>query len=251
MRVAVLLIACLALDVTAARAQLVEETVRQEALKHYRAGQELLMAEQWQRAADEFMDAIDLDPLLTLAHYGLGQAYMGLKQYRSAVRAFSGCREAFRQLHLLAASNKLAVERRQDDEIRELNDTLSAMQSPRIKSSNPLTVSRMEDRIRELQKTRNQGLIATQEFQSPSEVSLALGSAYFRAGDLAQAETSYVAAINVNPRMGEAHNNLAVIYMITGRLNEAEKEVQLAEQAGFRVNPMFKDDLRKRRGQSD
>jgi Flp pilus assembly protein TadD len=88
-----------------------------------------------------------------------------------------------------------------------------------------------------------------QEFRTPSEVSLAIGSAYFRAGDLGEAETAYLAAISVNPRMGEAHNNLAVIYMINGRLDEAENEVRLAEQSGFRVNPMFKDDLKKRRGQ--
>lgn len=250
MRLAILLIACLALTTPSAQAQLVDESVRQEALRHYRAGAELLTAEQWQRAADEFMEAIDLDPLLTLAHYGLGQAYMGLKEYRSAVRAFSGCREAFRQLHSLAASNKLAVERRQDEEIRELNDTLLAMQSSRIKSVNPVTVNRMQGRVRELQKTRNQGLIPMEEFRAPSEVSLALGSAYFRAGDLPNAETSYLAAISVNPRMGEAHNNLAVIYMIGGRLDEADNEVRLAEQSGFKVNPMFKDDLKKRRGQS-
>jgi tetratricopeptide (TPR) repeat protein len=233
-----------------ARAQLVEESVRQEALRHYRAGQELLLAEHWQRAADEFMDAIDLDPLLTLAHYGLGQAYMGLKEFRTAIRAYSGCREAFRTLHSLAASNKIAVERRRDDEIRELKDNLAAMDSGRVKGINPVTRSRMQDRVRDLEKTRNAGLTATEEFRAPSEVSLALGSAYFRAGDLPNAETSYLAAISVNPRMGEAHNNLAVIYMIGGRLDEAEQEVQLAEKSGFKVNPMFKDDLKKRRGES-
>jgi tetratricopeptide (TPR) repeat protein len=194
------------------------------------------------------MDAIDLDPLLTLAHYGLGQAYMGLKEYRSAIRAYSGCREAFRTLHSLAATNRIAVERRRDDEIRELEDNLMSMESGRVKGVNPVTRSRMQDRIRDLEKNRNQGLTGVEEFRTPSEVSLAIGSAYFRAGDLAEAETSYLAAIAGNPRMGEAHNNLAVIHMINGRLDEAEKEVRLAEQAGFKVNPMFKDDLRKRRG---
>jgi Tfp pilus assembly protein PilF len=125
-----------------------------------------------------------------------------------------------------------------------------AMQSGRIKGVNPVTVSRMQDRVRELEKTQNAGLTGVEEFRTPSEVSLAIGSAYFRAGDAAEAETSYLAAINVNPRMGEAHNNLAVIYMINGRLDEAEKEVRLAEQAGFKVNPMLKEDLKKRRAGS-
>ena len=47
----------------------------------------------------------------------------------------------------------------------------------------------------------------------------------------------------MNGKLGQAHNNLAVICMLTGRLDEAEAEVKLAERNGFRVNPRFKDDL--------
>ena len=54
-------------------------------------------------------------------------------------------------------------------------------------------------------------------------------------------------AIEVNPKLGEAHNNLAVIYMQTGRLVEAEQSLKLAEKAGFRVNPQFKEDLKKKK----
>jgi hypothetical protein len=50
----------------------------------------------------------------------------------------------------------------------------------------------------------------------------------------------------VNPKYGEAHNNIAVIYMQTGRLAAAEQEVKLAEKNGFRVNPQFKTDLKDR-----
>ena len=54
------------------------------------------------------------------------------------------------------------------------------------------------------------------------------------------------ALVNVNPKYGEAHNNLAVIYMQTGRLIEAEQEMKLAEKNGFNVNPQFKSDLKDR-----
>ena len=49
----------------------------------------------------------------------------------------------------------------------------------------------------------------------------------------------------MNPKFGEAHNNLAVIYMTSGRYKDAEAEVKAAEKAGFRVNPQFKEDLKK------
>lgn len=231
----------------AAAQQLAEEGDRREARRHYRAGQELLYAEAWEKAAAEFQAAIRLDPLLTLAYYGLGQANMGLKNYPAAIRAFIGCREAFHNIAKLQTSNKLAVDRLRDDELRELRDSLSLIQgsSSAIKYINPLTLERLQSRIRDLEKERQRP--STRPFQTPAEVSLALGSAYFRSGALEDAEREYRAAIDVNPKLGEAHNNLAVVCMMTGRLDEAEQEVKLAEKSGFKVHPQFKQDLKARR----
>jgi hypothetical protein len=36
--------------------------------------------------------------------------------------------------------------------------------------------------------------------------------------------------------------------MVTGRYDEAEREIQLAEKAGFRVSDGLKQDLKKKKG---
>ena len=77
----------------------------------------------------------------------------------------------------------------------------------------------------------------------PPWVSLALGSAFFRAEKFGDAEREYKAAIAADSKSGEAYNNLAVVYLQTGRYDEAEKSVKSAEKAGFRVNPMLKEDI--------
>jgi Flp pilus assembly protein TadD len=59
------------------------------------------------------------------------------------------------------------------------------------------------------------------------------------------AEREYREAIKANSRLGEAHNNLAVICLLTGRLDEAEKEMKAAEKSGFVVSPRLKDDLKE------
>jgi Flp pilus assembly protein TadD len=46
------------------------------------------------------------------------------------------------------------------------------------------------------------------------------------------------------------HNNLAVVCMLTGRYDDAEKEIQLAEKNGFRVNQGLKDDVKARKAGS-
>ena len=72
---------------------------------------------------------------------------------------------------------------------------------------------------------------------------MALGSAYFRLNKLEDAEREYKAAIEVSPSLGESHSNLAVVYLVTGRISEAEAAVKAAEKAGFKVNPRLKDDI--------
>ena len=72
-----------------------------------------------------------------------------------------------------------------------------------------------------------------------------IGSAYLRSGQLPEAERSYLEATQDDPKMGSAYNNLAVVYMMTGRKKEAEEAVRTAERVGFRVNPGLKDDIRK------
>ena len=50
-----------------------------------------------------------------------------------------------------------------------------------------------------------------------------------------------------NPKLGEAHNNLAALYLMTQKIEEAEKELDLAEKAGYHVNPRLKDDIKNAR----
>ena len=227
-----------------ASAQVVDEQQRREAFKYYRAGQEFMYAEAWEKAIHEFSLAAQLDPLLTLAHYGHGRAHMELKNYSAAIRAFLDCREAFRTLFSLRETDKLKADHLRQEQVQELRDSLRLLESGRIRDANPSTVARMQARIRELGRDLFRGTPA--QFQVPAEVSLALGSAYFRSGSIEAAEREYRAAIGANRKFGEAHNNLAVVLMMTGRLTEAQEELELAKKAGFRVNPLIQEELASR-----
>jgi Flp pilus assembly protein TadD len=82
-------------------------------------------------------------------------------------------------------------------------------------------------------------------FVAPAEVSLALGSAYFRSDQFPDAEREWKVAVDANPTLGEAHNNLAALYAMTGRKKEAEEAVRSAERAGYRVHPKLKEDIKR------
>jgi len=222
---------------SAAGAQSVDDASRRESLVYFRAGQQLMSAEQFGRAADEFVKAIDRNPLFALAHYQLGQANMNMRRFGSAIKAYKDCIEAEGRLFSLEQRNRFEVERHRDDEIRELKSIIDKGEG------RAPTMLGLEQRLNDLQ---NQSSLTSGTFRAPPQALLALGSAYFRNGDRDAAEAQWLAAIDANPKLGEAHNNIAVIYMQTGGFEQARQELALAEKVGFKVNPQFKADLKER-----
>jgi len=242
---AILATAFVALVGAAAPAQIPDDHSRREAIKHYRAGQEFMAAEKFDRAAEEFSTATREDHLFTLAYYFLGQAYGYQRHYTRAIKAYEDCLEACRAVYALRQTNRFEIEKRRDDDIRELKETvaLAQRQAQRAAGSGlSLRATQLEQQLQNLERSRTS---IDAPFQPPAEVLLALGSALFHNDQVEQAEFEWLAAIQVNPKLGEAHNNLAVLYLRTGRVAAAAEEMRAAEQCGVRVNPQFKDDLKQ------
>jgi tetratricopeptide (TPR) repeat protein len=216
---------------------------RAAALQHYQAGMDKMRIESFEEAAEEFRTAIKLDRLLILAHYQLGEAMMALRNYPAAVEALEGCVAAHKELVALESGDHNLGQKRLDEEIEALKDSQRHIATGTSKSLSPQNDAlRLDSRLHELEDQRRRGTMPT---DVPAEFSLALGSAYLRSGRMEDAQKAYADAIKVNPKMGEAHNNLAFVHFRAGRLDEAETELKAAEKAGFAVNPRFKDDVQK------
>jgi len=224
----------------------VAERDRHEALRHYRAGQDALRNERFDDAEKEFQQSAKLDPTLELAPYGLGQVYMATKRYRPAIVAYQRSREVFQANATSVAGDDMSRLRRIEDQLKELEDQKRLLASPGRNAGSPAVqanIRRLDDVIREMQELKQRS--HSGPMQTPAWISLALGSAHFRVDEMADAEREYRAAATVDPRLGEAHNNLAVVCLLTGRFEEADQEIKAAEKAGFKVNPQLKEDLKK------
>jgi tetratricopeptide (TPR) repeat protein len=215
-----------------------------KAQQHYKAGVELMQDERWDQAAEEFKAAIDIDPLMALAHYNLGQCRMPQKRYVEAVQAFQDSRDAFEKIGMLSAKDREMRDRARRDEINDLKNDLSRVHTLKV-GVREHHAMRIEERIRALESMNSRDL--SENAKVPAGVLLALGSAYFRQDKLADAEREYREAIRLNNKLGAAHNNLAVVLLMTGRAEEAESELKLAERNGHRVPPRLKEDVRAAR----
>jgi Flp pilus assembly protein TadD len=218
---------------------------RKEALQHYRLGQDAMRNERFDIAEKEFEKSAALDPTLELAPYGLGQVYMATKRFRQAVVAFTRSREVFLANAGSNAGDQIAHQRRLDDYIRELEDQQAVYGRLGSSPTTRVYLLTLNTQIAAMKSAKMRTVSGPEPV--PAWLSLALGSAYFRSDATADAEREYRAAIDVDPKLGEAHNNLAVVYLLTGRAQLAEAELTAAEKAGFKVNPQLKEDVKKAR----
>jgi Flp pilus assembly protein TadD len=216
---------------------------RKEALMHYRLGQDAMRNERFDIAEQEFQKSAKLDPTLELAPYGLGQVYMATKRFHPAITAFIKSREVFVANAGSNAGDQIAHQRRLDDYIRELEDQQAIFGRTATNPTARIYLQTLTAQIAGMKSAKMRNVSGPEPV--PAWLSLALGSAYFRTDALPDAEREYRAAIDVDPKLGEARNNLAVVYLQTGRYAEADAAIKAAEKSGFRVNPQLKEDLKK------
>jgi tetratricopeptide (TPR) repeat protein len=223
-----------------------QQAQREIALQHLRTGQQALQQERYEEAERAFKSALDFDSRLELAHYGLGQTYMATRRYAEAVQAYTRCRATFHANESDRLASNVDAERRLDDQIRSLRDLRRGLESGRQRTPNLATaLSQIDSEIRQLEglRRRTPGSAPV----TPPYISMALGSAFFRTGAFAEAEQEWRNSLAVDPTLGEVHSNLAVVLMLTQRYDEAGREIELAEKAGFKVSPKLKEDLQSRR----
>lgn len=200
----------------------------QERLKE---GQRLMSEDKFAAAAAAFAEAVAIDPLLMMGHYGIGTARMALKEYPAAIVAFKAARDAFEQRAAALANQRSDTGTARQERIRVLQQAIRDTPEARGPGIQGLQRQEWQAELAALESTQDASQRAS---QPPPGLSLALGSAYFRTGRLADAEREYRAAIEAQPKLGEPRSNLAVVLLLTGHPVEAKEQLKLAKKSGFK-----------------
>jgi tetratricopeptide (TPR) repeat protein len=219
---------------------------RERAATQNRLGWDYMRTEAWDKAAAAFQSAIDIDPTFEVPYYGLGRADMALKQYVAAIAALAKCRDLYQAQVGRQFASAQEAQRYRQDRLTEIDEQMRQVNSmpPSIQQQDMLR--QLGNQRRDVQDAITKGNNVSLDATVPPWVSLSLGSAYFRAGKIADAEREYKATIAADNKSGEAHNNLAVVFLETGRFSEALSSINAAKKTGFRVNPELEKTIRER-----
>jgi tetratricopeptide (TPR) repeat protein len=211
-----------------------------------RLGWDYMRSEQFENAVKTFQGAVEIDPTFEMPWYGLGRGHLALKQFTSAISALTRCRDLYAAQAGRKFTNQQEAQRYRADRISELDEMLRQVQSGPQTMQAQDQMRQLQERRRQLQEIITRGNDITIESGVPAWVSLSLGSAYFRAGKLADAEREYKAAVDADRRSGEALNNLAVVYLETERYAEALSAIDRAKKTGFKINPELEKAIRQK-----
>ena len=181
-----------------------------------------MASERFEEAAREFQTAIDLDPLMTLAYYRMGQAHMTLQDYPKAEKAFLGCREAYEKIAGLQFTNtrgggappragdRAAPEPAQPHQHR-------AAQGSRTRRSTTADAAAHRRAAAEPAQGRQRG------HDHPRRAVRLPRLGLLPPGQDRGRRRRNGRRRPANPKLGEAHNNLAALYLETNELDERRR----------------------------
>lgn len=220
---------------------------RERARIQNRLGWEAMRAERWAEAAAAFGRAIEIDPSYEYAYYGLGRAELGRRNYQTAIAALEEGAALYEAQAGRQFANVQDAQRYRRDQLLEIDEHLRQLRSAPPSLRNQDLIRQLENLRREISERIERGNSLGIQHRVPSFMTLSLGSAYFRAGRLADAERQFKETIATDPKSGEAFNNLAVVYLETGRIDEANEALRAARKTGFRVNPQLERAIQEKR----
>jgi tetratricopeptide (TPR) repeat protein len=239
------IIALLTLAASPLAAQDLQQQNRQRAQPAYRQGWDFMKVEAWEDAAKAFQSAIDKDSEFEDAYYGLGLADMRLRKFTEALAAYTKCRDLYQSSAGRRFSDRQEAQRYRQDRLTEIDEIIRQYNQAATTSQAALQrLRQLQEQRRQLQEYLQRGSAISIDKAVPAFVHLAMGSAHFRMEQFDAAERAYKAAVDADPRSGEALNNLAVVYLQTGRYKEADDAVKSAEKAGYKVHPQLKQDIK-------
>jgi tetratricopeptide (TPR) repeat protein len=236
---------CLLVAITASGAALAQNLDRDRATVHYTQGLEHLRAETFDKAATAFQKAVEIDATFEMAHYMLGRARMYTKEYARALTALTRARTLYVDQGGRQFASALEAKQHLKEKVREIDAYLRDLSFRPQTRAVLAEIRQINEYKRRLQDDVERGRDLSVRTPAPAFVLLSLGSAHFRLGQLTEAEKVYKETIEVDPRSGEAFNNLAALYFETGRGIEADKAMRAAEKTGFTVHPDLKEGIAK------
>jgi len=232
--------------------RLVERFKRSNAL--YLDGEKQFIKGNLEKSEKKLQECLEIMPEHANGAYLMAQIQLKREEFSKALESITTAKKNFANIAKFQTFthqqylDQLRVQQRDLEVQRErLQDSLSklpANASSSERSRYEQAVQSIGQAIQTISSRLNSPIPPT--FETPADYFYIHGNILFRMGMLIDATTQYQEAIRLDPRHGNAYNNLAAVSFSRGKYQDAMDCLVRAEGAGVKVNPSFKKAVEER-----
>jgi tetratricopeptide (TPR) repeat protein len=198
------------------------------------------------KAEKKLLAALAIMPEHADAYYVLAQIHLKRKELPQALDSITVAEKNYAanaQFHTFTYQQYLDRLRQQRQELEaqrtQIMDLLSRQPAgSRNRSTNSQATQFIDQSIQQIDSRLSSPVPPT--FEVPAEYFYIHGNVFYQMGRPLDAAAQYREAIRLDPRLGSAYNNLALVLFSQGNYQEALDCLSKAEGTGVKINPDFK-----------
>jgi len=209
------------------------------AKRMFEKGQDLFLKEKYGKAEEALLQCLENFPNYSQADYFLSQIYYQKGDFGKALEHINKARENYKFMaDLLVASQQKYLDelRIEKQELQNVLPTITNKEEIEItKNKIQIINSRMSDPL---------PLVA----EMSADYYYFTGNIFMKMKKYNEAHANYIEALKLNPLHGNASNNLASLYFMIKKYQQALDYLTQAEANGVKINPEFKKAILKALG---
>jgi pentatricopeptide repeat protein len=217
------------------------------AKRHFQSGTTYFQKRKYTKAEDEFEKCVEVFPKFAEAYFYLAQIYYKASLLPSAKKSIELAKKNYNFMAELRVSSQLQYfsklrEQKQklQENLRNLKEGLAAIPSGNDSARNiqESQIAQVEHLISQIEARVHEEIPSVDNI--PSDYFYVHGNIFFQMKMYKEALLQYLKTIEINPKHGNAYNNLANLYFMAKKYDLALDYLNQAEANGIQVNPKFK-----------
>ena len=223
--------------------------------KYFEDGKKYFLKEEYKKAEKELEKCLEKMPehsgacfILSQISDKKGNLDQALEQIEKAKENFAKMAKIktnFEQLYILELQEQ---KMEKEEKLRELKASVSSV-IPDRRSRVAAAIGEMEADIGAINSQLTKPIPTEEEM--PADYFYLHGNIFFKLRKFEQAYAQYQEAIRINPKFGDAYNNLANLYYMSKQYQKALECLNQAETSGAEVNQALKKAVLEALGKDD
>jgi tetratricopeptide (TPR) repeat protein len=218
--------------------------------KFFQKGKSYFIKRKFKKAEKELNKCLEIMSQHSEACFYLSNIFYDRKELKQALRYIEEAKKNFEfmiKMHVSAFDDYLKQLREQkkglEEKLIDYRGRLARTQDSGQRQELNNAINSIEGNIRLINSKLSDPLPPVAKI--PSGYYYLHGNIFFKMKNFKEAYSQYIETIKLNPKLGNAYNNLAIIHYMSKQYQKALEYLNKAEANGAEVNPKFKEAILK------